>query len=92
MEAGETPEFCLARELKEELAIEAHVEQFFCESVYEYPQGCIQLLAYIVKVSDGEIELSVHDQLEWASKENLLEFGLLPADIPIAKKVVEEIL
>lgn len=30
--------------------------------------------------------------MEWARKDELLAFDLLPADIPIAKKVMEELL
>lgn len=92
VEDGETAEDCLARELKEELNIEAQVGQFYYESIYEYPQGSIQLLAYIVEIVKGDIQLSVHDKLEWTSRENLLNFDLLPADVPIAEKLVEGIL
>jgi len=89
LEEGETLEFCLARELKEELNIEVNVKQFFLESIYEYPQGRIQLFAYIVEIINGDIQLSVHDKMEWVSKQNLLDFELLPADVPIANKIME---
>jgi 5-methylcytosine-specific restriction protein A len=91
IEEGETLEHCLERELKEELNIVASVQRFFYKSNYNYPQGNIQLFAYIVKIIAGDIQLSVHDKLEWVDKENLLSFDLLPADVPIAKKIVEEI-
>ena len=89
IEKGETPENCLARELKEELKIESIVKEFFHESIYEYAQGYIQLLTYIVEITKGCIQLTVHDKYEWANKENLLNFELLPADIPVAKKIME---
>lgn len=92
IEECETPELCLVRELKEELNIEAVVMRFFCKSIYEYPQGNIQLLAYIVEITNGVIQLLVHDKLEWVNKENLLDFELLPADMPIAEKIVEELI
>ena len=41
LEAGETPEACLKRELREELGIETEVGAFFCSSRFVYPQhGC----------------------------------------------------
>ena len=92
VEESETPENCLKRELKEELDIEIWVNGFFCESIYEYPKGRIQLLTYIAEIVSGEIILTVHDKLEWANRNNLLTFGLLPADIFVAEKIVGELL
>ena len=92
IEEVETPEDCLIRELKEELFVEIKVKQFFCESIYEYTQGNIQLLTYIVEITKGNIHLSVHDKFEWASKENLLDFELLPADLPVARKILENLI
>jgi 8-oxo-dGTP diphosphatase len=92
VEEGETLDQCLERELKEELNIKVKVNRFFFDSIYGYPQGSIQLSAYIVEIVNGEIQLSVHDRLKWASRQELLGFDLLPADVPIAKKVMEELL
>jgi len=92
IEENETPEHCLVRELKEELNIEATVKRFFCESVYRYAHGEIQLLAYIAEIGNDSIKLTVHDQLAWAGKENLLDYELLPADITVARKIVRELL
>jgi 8-oxo-dGTP diphosphatase len=32
----------------------------------------------------------VNEKYTWIKIKNLLEYGLLPADVPIAKKVMEE--
>lgn len=89
LEEGETPEQCLKRELLEEFGVAADVKGFFCESIYEYPQGCIRLLAYFADIIEGEISLSVHDAYKWVHADELLDYGLLPADIPIARKLAE---
>jgi len=92
IEDGETPEECLARELQEELCIDAKINQFVAESQYEYEHGAILLLAYAAEIVGGQMKLCVHDKIEWTDKDHLLLFGLLPADIPIARKVVKELL
>jgi 8-oxo-dGTP diphosphatase len=89
LEAGETPEECLKRELSEELSITAQIGSFFCESIYHYPKGTIRLLAYFAEIVRGEISLSVHDQIAWVSADKLMTYGLLPADVPIAEKLAQ---
>lgn len=89
VEIGESPEACLKRELFEEFGIETSIKQFVTESVYEYASGEIRLLAYAVDIIAGEIMLSVHDCIAWVEIEDLLNYRLLPADIPIALKLEE---
>lgn len=89
LEEGETPEECLKRELFEEFGVNAEVKDFFCESIYEYPQGTIRLLAYFADIISGDIRLSVHDDFRWAAPDELLNFSLLPADIPVACKLAD---
>jgi 8-oxo-dGTP diphosphatase len=92
IEPGETPEQCLKRELFEELSIDTKIKGFFAESVYEYSTGSIRLLAYFADILRGDIGLSVHDQIEWAEPGHLLDYNLLPADLPIAVKLTKVLL
>lgn len=46
VDAGETPEECLARELYEEFDIIVTVGNFLGESVYEYENKTIRLMAF----------------------------------------------
>ena len=87
LEERETAEECLKRELFEEFGIAAEIGGFFCDSIYSYPKGTIRLLAYFAKIIRGEICLTVHDQIAWASADELRQYSLLPADIPIAEKL-----
>lgn len=89
IEAMETPQECLQRELLEELGIETKVKNFIAESIYEYPKGAIRLLAYKVDPVKGDICLSVHDAYRWVDIRDLLSYELLPADIPIVHKLLE---
>ena len=90
VETGETPEECLKRELFEEFGIETSIVRFIAESIYEYPAGKIRLLAYEAYIVSGEMKLNVHDRVEWVDTSELLNYRLLPADIHIALKLMED--
>ncbi len=85
VEPGESPEECLAREIREEFTIDVEVNEFFAESVHDYDHGKIRLLSYCVSWKTGEMVPKDHDQVAWVSPDKLLEYDLLPADIPIAR-------
>jgi len=89
IEINETPQACLARELKEELNIDVSVGKFCTEVAHDYGNMNINLIAYYCTIIDGEIQISVHDKYKWVNINDLLKYDLLPADIPIAKKVME---
>ncbi|EPF2507133.1 (deoxy)nucleoside triphosphate pyrophosphohydrolase [Vibrio fluvialis] len=89
-EQGETIEECLVRELREELAIDCSVGPVFESVEYHYDGGAIRLIALYAQIKSGDITLSVHDMCEWVPFSTLLEYQLAPADIPIAKRLMDE--
>ena len=90
IEGDETQEECLLRELKEELNIQVIVGKRCSEVTHDYGTIRINLIAYYCTITDGEISISVHDKFKWIKINDLLQYDLLPADIPIAKKVMED--
>lgn len=89
VEPGETLEECLRREMLEEFNIEIEVDSFFMESIYSYEHGTIKLLAYFTRWTDGEIRLTVHDEIAWIKRDQLDNYTFAPADIPIVRKLKE---
>ena len=87
IETGETPAAALARELREELGIEATIGAETARSSHVYDFGEIELIALLVPRFTGELALKVHDRIAWVEARRLLEYDLVPADIPIAKVV-----
>lgn len=85
VEAGESPESCLHRELLEELEIETTIGEKLTENIHTYETGAIRLLAYRATILSGSLQLHVHDEYQWVSVADLTQFKLLPADIPIAE-------
>ncbi len=88
IEPGETPEICLARELREEFGIAAEVLDYFGASIYEYGHGTIDLRAYRVRHVSGEFRVNAHEEIAWVEKTDLLSYDLSPADVPIARKII----
>lgn len=88
IEKGETPEESLARELMEEMNIKIDVKEYVGESIYDYGNGkVISLLGYKSEIIDGEIKLSDHDRYEWVTLEEINNYKIAPADIPLIDKL-----
>ncbi|MFW8600144.1 (deoxy)nucleoside triphosphate pyrophosphohydrolase [Desulfobacterota bacterium M19] len=85
IEPHETPEQCLPRELKEEFAIIARTGAFIGESIFNYPDKSIRLLAYEVVWLWGDFMLHVHDKIDWVRPEDILAKEMAAADMPIAR-------
>ena len=82
---GESPEACLARELKEELSLLCSIGPKVAESEYRYEHGTFTIHAYEAEIESGTLQLTVHDRAEWVEINKLLDCALAPADIPIAQ-------
>jgi 8-oxo-dGTP diphosphatase len=89
IEAGETPQECLRREIKEELDVEIEVLDFFAASTHISSSGSIKLLAYWCRWLAGEFSLKVHSHIEWVDCEGLAAYDFAPADRPLVKKLRE---
>lgn len=81
IEPGESPEQALARELREELGIEAVIGPLITRIRHNYRHGgAVDLQFFAVRDFAGEMESRVHAQVRWARLEDLPEFDFLPAD------------
>ena len=89
IEAGETPEQAIVREIKEELATEIKVNEFVTNIVYEYPEFILDMDVFNCSVLSGRLSLdkSVHLEEGFLS---LNEFN--PEDWCPADKLIIEFL
>lgn len=90
IEAGESPQFALQRELREEIDIEVSVGELLETVRYSYEWGDVVILAYACTWKSGNIKhLEVADHC-WVAPENLLNYDILTADQPIIKKLLKQ--
>ncbi|HEY1985107.1 MAG TPA: (deoxy)nucleoside triphosphate pyrophosphohydrolase [Terracidiphilus sp.] len=81
IEAGETPEQALARELEEELGIHAEIGSRVAHVRHNYRHGgAVDLQFFAVREFSGELENRIFAQLRWTKLENLPNFDFLAAD------------
>jgi len=85
LESGESLQQCLERELFEELGVSSRAGLVVCSSDFVYDHGCIRLVAIETTISSDDFRLTVHDRAEWVDPNRLLDYDLLPADIPVAE-------
>ena len=85
VEAGETPEATLIRELKEELGIvvkEACLAPLTFAS-HSYPDFHLLMPLYICRRWDGIVTAREGQQLAWVRPNRLRDYPMPPADIPL---------
>lgn len=87
MEAGETPEEALRREIWEELETRIEVERLVQTVECDYPQFHLTMHCYLCRVESGRLELKEHEAARWLAKDKLNEVDWLPADLQIIDKL-----
>ena len=88
MEAGETPEEALVREIREELSAEISVDEFLCTVEYDYPKFRLKMHCDLCSLVTEALHLNEHEAAKWLTKDELDSVKWLPADV----KVVEVLL
>ena len=89
MEAGESPEDALKREIQEELETEIKVGKLIKTVDTDYPTFHITMHVFWAEVVSGELTLLEHEAAKWLPIDDSLKDAVawLPADL----EVVEEI-
>ena len=87
MEAGETPEEALKREILEELEAHIVIERFVKTVEWDYPQFHLTMHCYWCHVKSGHLELKEHEAARWLKQEELGCVNWLPADLEVVSKL-----
>lgn len=83
VDTGESQPQALARELEEELAINAVVGDYVASHEREVSGRIIRLHAWHVSEFSGELTALCHSELAWCLPTEAFGYELAPADIPL---------
>jgi 8-oxo-dGTP diphosphatase len=87
VEAEETPEDAIVRELEEELAIQARIHGEIMRYEYQYPgRPPILLIFYRIVDFAGEPQNLQFEQIRWESPERLRKYDFLEGDREFLRK------
>lgn len=89
LEPGETPEECIVREIREELATEVRAERILGVVDYDYPSFHLTMHCILCTIISGKLQLLEHEAAKWVNKETLRSVDWLPADRLILDKIEE---
>ena len=91
VEAGETSDKTIVRELKEELGTLISADKLLCTGEYDYPSFHLSMDCYLCTVIEGNLTLMEHEDARWLNPEELYDVKWLPADVT-AVNLVNDIL
>ena len=89
IEAGETPQEALKREIMEELNTEIKVGDLIDTIEYDYPAFHLSMACFWAEVTAGHLELKEAEAAKWLTIDQLDSVAWLPADIPFIDKIRE---
>ena len=87
IEAGETKEGALKREIQEELGCTIEVLEPVEDTTYEYDKFIVRLETFMAKVISGTPVISEHAEIKWVTRDELPSLNWAPADIPAIEKL-----
>ena len=89
VESGETKEQALTRECREELNVLISVGDVFMDVVHEYSDITVHLTLFNAVIVEGEPQKLEHNDIQWITPSEILNYEFCPADEEILAKLCE---
>lgn len=90
VEAGESHDAALGREIAEELGVTIEAESLYWVSEHQYPERAVHLHFYECRITDGEPEAHSAVRLAWFRPEELSGLDLPEANRGLVEKLQGE--
>ena len=91
IEAGESQEQALVREISEELSSDISVDKYLCTVDYDYPKFHLTMRCYMCSLLSESIHLNEHEAARWLGADTLGSVRWLPADDDILPLILREL-
>ena len=85
--AGEDLKASLRRELAEELAIQAEIDEEVFRLRHQYPDRNVEVVFFAVRRFRGTIRNQVFEAIKWVERSRLTEFNFLEADRELLRQI-----
>lgn len=89
VEAGETNQQAIIREIREELNLTICIERAFLTVNYAYPDFNLNLHSFICSCENSIPVLSEHVDIKWLDAADLKSLEWAPADLPIVDALMK---
>ena len=83
IEAGESPEESLIRELKEELGVSVFIGTALSPATHRYTDFTVTLYPFTCRLAGGLVTMHEHHALKWIEPERMPELDWAAADLPV---------
>ena len=87
IEAGETPEEALRREIREELTATISVGELIKTVEYDYEKFHLSMDCFFAEVTAGQLKLKEAAEARWLAPEEFGDVDWLPADRVVVEKI-----
>ena len=84
---NESEEYAIEREIKEEFEMNIKAIKFLTNNICEYSKKTIDLRLYECKYISGEFHLHDHSEYKFVDRNEIINYDLCPADVPLAEFV-----
>ena len=88
IELEESDVNAIIRELKEELGINAIVEQKVMQYVHKYKNTLYDISFFEINSFNGEVKMNVHDEIKWVDIYSLKDFVFISGDLLFIDKLL----
>ena len=86
IEAGETAEECLIRELREELGVSVFIGSALSPATHSYPDFTVTLYPFTCRLTGGAVSMYEHHALKWVEPQQMSDLDWAAADLPVIRE------
>lgn len=87
VEAGESREEALHREIREELELEIGDLEYLTTVDYNYPNFNLIMHCYVCKIEGGVLKLNAHNDVKWVTLDEMKDEKWVPADVQVVDSI-----